>query len=561
MKTLAIFVFLFSISVHALIDTRNANYSDSWVDFVIPGQGYDLKVERTYNSRTLFNGIHGFGWCSNFESKLEITPEGNLKIIECGGGLEITYATRNFKNSEIKFTIDKIIGLVQKRNKSLTKKYLVKLRSKLVYDSSLRQEFANQLKIFGKPKKNATYFAEGRANETLSLKSKFYVRRLPNGTYEKYNLKGQLVFMYDKNNQYIKIVYKNKRITTVSDNRGRRLNFKYFAGLNKVKEILGPNKLKVRYKYSGEDLVFVENAWKNKYRYKYDELHNLTMILFPDKTKKIITYDKNRDWVLSFQNRKNCKEIYTYKDDKKDPLNHYWSNVTKTCGTKVTNNSSYEFFHKKRKDGSRYLYRSRVKNNGGVSDIVYHNVFGKPTSIYKNGILVRYKYYKNGLLHIKREKLKTSRFTYKNSCMKVSKVVSNYLVAAPKKSGKTVNKKGMRIRQVVTTKFNYDKKKCNLTLARNSLGQSAALEYDYKGRIYQIKDQAKKIVKIKYNEQFGKPVLINRPGLGTIKVKYKKDGSISSVDSKQGPRIATQVANVFNTLLEIISPATGELTI
>ncbi|MDB2426085.1 cell wall-associated protein wapA, partial [bacterium] len=60
---------------------------------------------------------------------------------------------------------------------------------------------------------------------------------------------------------------------------------------------------------------------------------------------------------------------------------------------------------------------------------------------------------------------------------------------------------------------------------------------------------------------FGKPKTIKRPGLGSIKVSYNKDGKINKVDSKEGPIVASQVASVFNNLLEIISPATADLTL
>ena len=39
----------------ALVDTRNANYSDSWTDLQLPGSGYNLQIQRTYNSRSLLN--------------------------------------------------------------------------------------------------------------------------------------------------------------------------------------------------------------------------------------------------------------------------------------------------------------------------------------------------------------------------------------------------------------------------------------------------------------------------------------------------------------------------
>ncbi len=82
---------LASLHSFAIVDMNSASYSNSWVDLEVPGSGYDLKVIRAYKSRTLYNGIFGFGWCSEFETKLTTTPEGGVKINECGDGLEVYY--------------------------------------------------------------------------------------------------------------------------------------------------------------------------------------------------------------------------------------------------------------------------------------------------------------------------------------------------------------------------------------------------------------------------------------------------------------------------------------
>jgi hypothetical protein len=85
------------------------------------------------------------------------------------------------------------------------------------------------------------------------------------------------------------------------------------------------------------------------------------------------------------------------------------------------------------------------------------------------------------------------------------------------------------------------------------------MSYDHKGRISTIRDQAKKLVKIEYEERFGKPSIVTRPGLGTIQVTYKANGEISKVDSKEGPVVAMQVASTFNNLLDIIAPASADV--
>jgi len=71
---------------HAVVDMKNANYADSWLDMSLGGTGYTLRVQRFYNSRSVFSGMFGFGWCSDWETNVEKTPEGRVKLVECGVG-------------------------------------------------------------------------------------------------------------------------------------------------------------------------------------------------------------------------------------------------------------------------------------------------------------------------------------------------------------------------------------------------------------------------------------------------------------------------------------------
>ena len=72
-------------------------------------------------------------------------------------------------------------------------------------------------------------------------------------------------------------------------------------------------------------------------------------------------------------------------------------------------------------------------------------------------------------------------------------------------------------------------------------------------------DHAKRLVNIKYNEKLGKPAVVERPGLGSILVRYDNNGNIKKVNSEAGPAVAVQVASAFNNLLEIVKPAGVEL--
>ncbi len=554
----SITLFLFSFSASAIVDMKSANYSESWTDLIVPGVGYDLRVNRTYNSRSLFNGMFGFGWCSDFETKIEVTTESNLRLTECGGGMEITYTPKNFTASKIDTTVTQIIAEVKRRRPDLKTDYVVGLEKELKVNDFMREEFGRRMNIKGKVEDGTLYLANGREAENISLKQGTYKRTLADGTYQLFEAAtGRLTHMYDKNQNHLKLAWEKDSLQSVSDNLGRKFSFKFNALTKKVSEIVGPNSMTARYIAKGEDLVEVTDSKAQKHKYTYDDLHNLTRIDMPDATYKALTYNKDKDWVTTFRNRKGCTETYDYQVSKDDPKNHFWSNVVKKCNDKVTNQSKYEFFHKPRPDGAGvYLYRVRTEVNSAVTDIVYHEIFGKPVSILRDNEKTEYTYFDNGFVKTKKEPGKLMSFEYKNTCNKVSQVTLQFFDGTERKPSQAAS--DGKIVKTVKTKFAYESQKCNLMTADNSDGQTVKLQYDAQGRISQIEDQAKKTVKIKYEGKFGKPSTVTRPGLGTINVSYRPDGEISKVESKEGSTVAVQVASIFNNLLDIIAPATSE---
>jgi YD repeat-containing protein len=538
---------VFSSTCYAVVDMKNANFSQTWVDAEVPGSGYDLRVQRTYNSRSLFNGIFGFGWCSDFETKMAITAEGNLKITECGAGQEVFFYPREVSRSDIDSTIGKIISkMKEEKVVGRTEEFYKKLSAELLELDVKRSQLANQYNITVPVKPGSRFFANGREVETITLEKTYYTRALQDGSSQRFDLKGRMTHMYDKNGNFLKFEYENENMVQITDNNSRKLSFRYFPS-KKVKEISGPNSLKVEYQYQDlDDLSYVKNAWKNVYTYKYDELHNMVLATWPDKTSIALKYDTKNDWVTSFTDRNKCVESYGYELSRDNPKGHYWSTVKKVCGKEVVADDKYEFWYKQRKDGEWALSRVLSDVKGNLTDINYDDVTGKPTAIRRNQDRLVFEYYPNGLVKMKAGTNSKQHFKYDGANNKISEVITEFF-----------NQKGEKV-ATRTTSFKYDQKG-NLVYAQNSDGQKVNMTYDPLGRIASITDQAKKLVKIQYEERYGKPSVVTRPGLGTIKVSYRPSGEIDKVDTKDGPSVALQVASTFNNMLDIIAPATTDV--
>lgn len=539
--------FFISTYSYAVVDMKNANFSQTWVDMEAPGSGYDLRVQRTYNSRSLFNGIFGFGWCSDFETKMNITAEGNLKITECGAGQEIFFSPREVTRKDVEQTIQKIVAKMKdEKVVGRTDEFYKKTSNELLEQDLKRAQLAIQYSIAIPVKEGTKFFANGREVENIVFQKTHYTRTLGDGSSQRFDLKGRMTHMYDKNGNFLKFEYNKENLTVVADNNSRKLNFRYYSN-RKVKEITGPNGLKSEYKYKDlDDLSYAKNAWKGVHTYKYDELHNMTQANWPDKTSINLKYNTKKDWVTSFTDRFKCTESYGYELSKENPKGHYWSTVKKVCGKEIVANDKYEFWYKQRPDGEWALSRilSDVKSN--LTDITYDDTTGRPTAIRRNQERIVFEYYPNGLVKTKAGSNTKQAFKYEGINNKISDVTTEYF-----------NQKGEKV-STRTTTFKYDTKG-NLTYAQNSDGQKVNMTYDNKGRIASITDQAKKLVKIQYEERYGKPSVVTRPGLGTIKVSYRPSGEIEKVDSKDGPSVALQVASTFNNMLDIIAPATTDI--
>ena len=95
MRVLMFLALGFAFSAGALVDTKSGNYKKTFVDFDLKGAVFPLVMERTYNSRSLYRGLFGMGWCSNIETRVHVLPDNSVQLTECGGGQEILFLTKN----------------------------------------------------------------------------------------------------------------------------------------------------------------------------------------------------------------------------------------------------------------------------------------------------------------------------------------------------------------------------------------------------------------------------------------------------------------------------------
>ncbi len=571
-------------SAEALVAVGNGNYFTGFTDLEhdAPVNTFQLKVQRTYNSRSQFDGIFGFGWGSDFEAFLLPSADGSVVIQESGGGEKTRFSPREFSKAELTKQVDRLVAAYMAKEKGTGLK-ASDLKEKLLNDANERDEISRTLGVFPElPIGTVLYSSQRGDKQTVKVEKIGFVREFGDGKRElfnqkvnvadqgvdpskrrilkgvfklgrvadpvrkvqifyEYNKKGQLESVSDKASQLIRFKYNDLgKVVEVSDKRGNKASYSYCetggVAFNSAK------------KCGRGDLIRSRDTAGGIYSYQYDSLHNLTRIGNPKNGKADQEFEEIAYWSATSDGQGGVKSVkqvsgvlveYDYWQDPKDKDGHFKTTVknTYTSGRKST--TSYEYFYKKRADGSQYKYKLISLVDDEKTETIYNECCGQPLQITAEGGTTKFEYYPgNGLPKEKDSPSENVQWVYH-----------------PKFHGK-ITKVVVRDKQANSTRtseFTYEEKNGQLVKARAD-GKGVVLHYDNAGRIASMVDQDKRKIVFKYSAST-KPTEIVQEGVGSIQVTYDKAGQIKDVKSKGGRQIAISVAAAFQNLLEIIKPA------
>lgn len=535
--SLALVAILMASFAQAGVNLKNGNFYISYTDIVVPGGGKKLEITRTYNSRSTEVGWFGFGWGSEFETRLELSADGSVIIHEHGSGAKTRFTPKTPVDAVAAAT--KIVNEMKKKT-ALTEKAANDLIQKLANNVELRHTYAVNFGVQATVAPGSVLYTNDRGPQELYVTKEGFKRVHPDGRNDFFNNEGKLVKVTDKSGYFVGFTYKDGQLHSIKDSQAKQIFFSWYPdGL--VKEIWSAGDKKATYKYDDQDLVYSKDVGDNVYEYGYDKSHNLTEIRYSDKTKLKIAYDSKNNFVTEVTDRNGENTKYQYGANPQNADNHYWTIVTKPGfdGKPVSNRYEYEI--KTTADGSRYTYRILTEINGIKTDTIYgeHSL---PLKIARGNHVTNFEYNANGLLTKKTStKGDFVNIEYDDKINKIKKVVNN--------EGTTV--------------FEYDAKG-NLIKAANNHGKTVFLIYDSKGKISKMVDQestkSRRVLAFKYNA-LGKPVEIEMEKVGKINVAYDNYGEIKKVESSAGHKMALQVTQAFQNLLSIVKPAGVNLNI
>lgn len=516
------------------VNLKNGNFYITYTDIVVPGSGKKLEITRTYNSKATEVGWFGFGWGSQFETRLEVSADGSVVIHENGAGGKTRFTPKN--KIDATAAAKKILTAMKKKT-SLSGKAESELMERLVNNAELRHAYALNFGVKSKLAAGTILYSNQRGLQQIHKLKDGYKRVQPDGKEEYFDDEGRLTKIQDKNKYVVDLNYnKTGQLETIKDNMAKQLNFEWYAD-GRVKHIWSAGDKKTEYKFNDRDLVYSKDIGGNEYKYTYKSNHYLSKVEYSDKTKLEISYDPKTFFVSTITDRSNEKTSYKYESDPKNPDFHYWTSVTKKGydGKPVTNKYEYEI--KTRPDGSHYTYRIYTDINNIKTETIYSECCSLPLKIARGKHVTTFEYNEDGLL-TKKSSTKGDfvNIEYNKQLKKIEKVVNN--------SG--------------WTNFSYDDRG-NLVKAVNSGGKAVLLVYDRNGKITKMVDndtktKQRRTLSFQYNS-LGKPVEISMDKIGKINVSYDNYGEIKKVQSKAGHKMALQVTQAFQNLLSIVKPA------
>ena len=535
--SLALVTLMLTAFAHAGVNLKNGNFYISYTDIVVPGGGKKLEITRTYNSKATEIGWFGFGWGSEFETRLEVSADGSVVIHEHGTGAKSRFTPKT--QIDPVATSTKIVTEMRKKT-ALSEKAASELIQKLATNAELRHTYAMNFGIHSNVAPGTTLYSHDLGPQTLAVTKEGFRRDHSDGRQDFFDTEGQMVKISDKSGYFVGFTYKEGKLESLKDSQAKQIYFSWYPdGL--VKEIWSAGDKKATFKYQDSDLVSSKDVGDNAYEYSFDKSHNLTEIRYADKTKLSINYDPQTFFVSQVSDRNGEVTKYQYGANPKNPEDHYWTVVTKPGfdGKPVANRYEYEI--KTKADGAQYTYRILTEINGIKTETIYNDK-SLPSKIARGNNVTNFEYNANGLL-VKKSSSKGDfvNIEYDDAISKIKKVVNN---------------EG-------TTQFEYDQKG-NLVKASNNAGKVVFLIYDSKGKISKMVDQEsateKRILAFKYNA-LGKPVEIEMEKIGKINVAYDNYGEIKKVESSAGHKMALQVTQAFQNLLSIVKPAGVNLNI
>jgi hypothetical protein len=123
----------------AEVSLKNGNFFTGSTDIQYPG-GFEMKIERVYNSKMAFKGWFGNGWGTESEAYLQLGGDGSLTAHEYGGGASNVFVPPAMSSAEIEGAADTIVAAAADQGDVTGEAPRAAYKAKLVNDAMFRSD-------------------------------------------------------------------------------------------------------------------------------------------------------------------------------------------------------------------------------------------------------------------------------------------------------------------------------------------------------------------------------------------------------------------------------------
>jgi RHS repeat-associated protein len=475
------------------VNVRNGNLFLYYRDLFIQSIGIPIRLERVYNSRSVYQTPLGYGWTFTYNVILNSPRDGVLTVFESDGSIS-------------------------------------------TYHQS------------GKSERGEVFLSEGGRSKIIKSKGAGgYIRTQGCFTTEYFDPLGRLVALSDRNGNRTILEYDREgRLVSVKDPAHRQVRFEYTSdGLIKsIKYSLGRD---VKYEYDNRKnlIAFIDSAG-NRTRYFYDDLHNLIKMIYPNGSQTLFNYDRGKDIILSEKGPGRKKSMFSYSSKPGTVT----TTVTNSLGQKT--NYIYENLpHGLRftvvDPGNRRLMREydehgnlikQIDKNGLVSVFTYDDMNRLTRTTDPSGGVTEIAYCEvcpDGLIGSITDplgKLVERHYDERGNLIAVVDPNGHTTRMIYNEMGNlitVVDKKGS------TTRMKYDRAG-NLIEIENPLGHKRRLEYDEASRLISVVDTKGNRTTIAYDKRDRLVALRNAKGFRTA-LEHDEMGKLRAFTSPEGRRV------------------------
>lgn len=522
------------------VNIKNGNFYMSYTDIDLTDRN-GLDITRIYNSKSVDNGLFGFGWGSMLETRMFVIGDGNLVVKYWGGGSLLLYTSNRQDEELLNACIDQLVAA------ALENEDLENTPSDInAFRTLMRQNLTDRVNKWIKYKEINLVTTPHRLTETqwksnhylrqqISIQGDQFLQVAEDGTSQRFNKEGYLTASYGAGGTFqFQLIYKEgNRLSRMTDKAGNHYYFSLTPS-GKIERIHAKNKSS-RYWYKDDLLIRSLDAGKNHYRFDYDSAFNMISIHYTDGSSTRIEYDAVTNFCTKVTDRKGLITEYVYKffydqtgevDDR-----HFATYVLRfEPGSAKTDSAYYEYEIRERENGEQYQYRFFRNRNGETFEEINDEQCGWPRVIRKNLHELRFTYSPMcGILRRESDSLNIEAQLDSIHQRPIKLMYYNKVTGETLTKEIELNDAGSPVRikfrnQQTTITYNEEQQPVHI------VSEQGVLLYHY--------DSYKRVIKV------------TSENTGTMNIQYDSNGSKSSVSSKDGVVVAQQIDLLYEAAVQ-----------